>query len=80
MVLCRQLANHRMNEGIRTKLGAVNIPGSFLAIGTSTFAGIPSDAHVGITQGSDLKQHNQKDENSHQDGKEREGAANNGVG
>ena len=26
----------------------------------------------GAPQGSDLKQHNQKDENSHQDGKERE--------
>src|SRR5262249_12423095 len=35
-------------------------------------AGAKADAHVGITQGSDLKQHNQKDENSHQDGKERE--------
>jgi hypothetical protein len=35
-------------------------------------ASAEADAHVGITQGSDLEQHNQKDENSHQDGKERE--------
>src|SRR6516165_7064028 len=35
-------------------------------------AGAEADAHVDITQCSDLKQHNQKDENSHQDGKERE--------
>jgi hypothetical protein len=33
-------------------------------------AGAEADAHLAKTHGSDLKQHNQKDENFHQDGKE----------
>src|SRR6516162_2373091 len=43
-------------------------------------AGAEADAHVGITQCSDLKQHNQKDENSTPGWKRTgEGEANNGV-